>query len=101
MRSACSSWALRTSILARIRPASKIGQVIDGPIVHIRLEPKRKLPVLIDSSPVVAVVGKFGKKATGAPPTRAVGAAPPPFAHAKSGRPPRRTGSRPAGQYTA
>ena len=61
-------------MLARIRPAAKIGHVIEGPTDHIRLDPKKKSLVLIDSSPALPVMENLGNRSAVATPTRAVAA---------------------------
>src|SRR6202035_5049377 len=88
-------------MLARIRPAAKIGHVIEGPTDHIRLDPKRKSLVLIDSSPALPVMENLGNRSAVATPTRAVAAAISRSAPRISGRRRSRSEGRPAGIRTA
>ena len=69
---ACSCWALRTAILARILPASKIGQKILGPIDQKRLGAEIKSLALILWKPKAPVNENLGYRSAVAAPTCAV-----------------------------
>src|SRR2546426_7562113 len=62
-------------MLARMRPASKIGQLAVGPIDQKRLEASSKLMVLLLERPNDPVSENLGNKSAVATPMRAVAAA--------------------------